>query len=464
MKPVIALVGRSNVGKSTLFNFLTRTRDALVADRPGLTRDRIYGVTCRFDDRYIVIDTGGIEPPDNPDSKESLRHLIASQAWQAVKEADIVFFITDGLQGLVPQDECVFAELRQFSQKVFVLVNKMDLNPANLLASEFFKLGAKDVFEVSAKTGKGVEEIFSALGPYYPSPPVRPDNGDQSVIRVAIAGRPNVGKSTLANALLGEERFITSDTPGTTRDSIAARVEKSGTVFELIDTAGVRRRSRVHDVIEKFSVVKTFQAIEAAQVAILMLDGTQKFADQDARLARTILDSGRALVVAVNKTDACSKEDYQEIQKGLDLKLRFLDFAERQFISARKKNGITKLMQAVSRAHAAAGIWVNTSTLTRLLEKALESFQPPLVRHQRIRLKYATQSASCPPTFVIYGNQIARIPGSYKRYLENYFRKALRLTGTPIQLLFKQPDNPYAGKRDTFTPRQQRTRRRVQKK
>ena len=240
-------------------------------------------------------------------------------------------------------------------------------------------------------------------------------------------------------------------------------MEKSGTVFELIDTAGVRRRSRVHDMVEKFSVVKTFQAIEAAHVAILILDGTQDFADQDARLARTMLDSGRALVVAINKTDACSKEDYQKIRKGLDLKLRFLDFAEQQFISARKKEGITKLIQAVARAHDAASIQVNTSTLTRLLERALESFQPPLVRRQRIRLKYATQIAACPPTFVIYGNQIARIPGSYKRYLENYFRKALRLTGTPVHLLFRQPTNPYAGRRNTLTPRQQRTRRRLKK-
>ncbi len=462
MKPVIALVGRSNVGKSTLFNFLTRTKDALVADRPGLTRDRIYGVTRRFGDRYIVIDTGGIEPSQHPDREAGLPHQIASQAWQAAQEADVVFFMVDGPQGLVPQDERVFAELRQLGQKVFVLVNKADLGPAHLLAGDFFQLGAREVFEVSAKTGKGIEEVFSALDPDYPVQPGSPVTGDQAVVRVAIAGRPNVGKSTLVNALLGEERFITSDIPGTTRDSIPARVERSGTMFELIDTAGVRRRSRVHDMIEKFSVVKTLQAIEAAHVAVLVLDGTQDFADQDARLARTMLDSGRALVLAINKTDACSREDYQKIQKGLDLKLRFLDFAERLFISARRKEGIAKLVQAVSHAHAAANIQVNTSTLTRLLEDALQGFQPPLVRRQRIRLKYATQVSTCPPTFVIHGNQVARIPGSYKRYLENYYRKALRLTGTPVHLLFRQPDNPYAGRRNTLTPRQQRTRRRRQ--
>ena len=464
MKPVIALVGRSNVGKSTLFNFLTRTKDALVADRPVLTRDRIYGVTRRFDDRYIVIDTGGIELLQHPDHEAGLTHQIASQAWQAVEEADIVFFMVDGPQGLVPQDEQVFAELRQLGQKVCVLVNKADLEPAHLLAGDFFQLGAREVFEISAKTGKGVEDVFSVLEPDYPAQPRPPVTGDQAVIRVAIAGRPNVGKSTLVNALLGEERFITSDIPGTTRDSIPVQVEKSGTVFELIDTAGVRRRSRVHDMIEKFSVVKTLQAIDAAHVAVLVLDGTQDFADQDARLARTMLDSGRALVLAINKTDACSKEDYQKIQKGLDLKLRFLDFAERLFISARRKEGIAKLIRAISQAHAAANTQVNTSTLTRLLEDALESYQPPLVRRQRIRLKYATQISTCPPTLVIYGNQIARIPGSYKRYLENYYRKALRLTGTPVHLLFRQPDNPYAGRRNPLTPRQQRTRRRRQRK
>ena len=463
MKPVIALVGRSNVGKSTLFNYLTRSKDALVADQPGLTRDRIYGVTRRFDSRYIVVDTGGIEPRGDPDRKDSLRLSIASQAWQAVEEADLVFFMADGIQGLVPQDREVFSELRRSGYRVFVLVNKADMEPAHLLASDFSELGAKDVFEVSSRTGKGVEKVLCAADALFPPQPGQQGKDDEGVIRVAIAGRPNVGKSTLANALLDEERFITSDVPGTTRDSIAVRVEKSGMVFELIDTAGVRRRSRVHDMIEKFSVVKTLQAIEAAHVVILMLDGTQEFAEQDARLAGTILESGRALVVAVNKTDACSREDHKSIRKGLDLKLRFLDFAERQLISAIKGEGIAKLMQAVTRAHAAASIRVSTPVLTRMLEEALDSFQPPLVRGQRIRLKYATQTGTCPPTFILYGNQIRRIPGSYKRYLENYFRRVLQLIGTPVRLEFRQSDNPYAGRRNTLTPRQQRTRRRQQK-
>jgi len=462
VKPVLALVGRSNVGKSTLFNFLTLTKDALVADRPGLTRDRIHGTTRRFDNRYIVIDTGGIEPA-GLQHEDRLRHSIASQAWQAVEESDLVFFLVDGIQGLVPQDQEIYTELRRSGHKVFVIVNKADTGLANLLASEFSALGAKDVFEVSAKTGKGVQEALDAAGRLLPQPPSRQDEDDEGVIRVAIAGRPNVGKSTLANALLHEERFITSDLPGTTRDSIAVRVERSGTTFELIDTAGVRRRSRVRDMIEKFSVVKTLQAIEAAHVVILMLDGTQDFAEQDARLASTVLDSGRALVVAVNKTDACSKEDHDGIRKGLDLKLNFLDFAEQLLISAKSGEGISKLMRAVTRAHAASSIRISTPDVTRLLQEALEAFQPPLVRGKRIRLKYATQTGTRPPTFAIYGNQVGRIPGAYRRYLENYFRRVLQLTGTPVKLEFRQPDNPYAGRRNTLTPRQQRTRKRKMK-
>lgn len=464
MKPVIALVGRSNVGKSTLFNFLTRSKDALVADQPGLTRDRIHGVTRRFDNRYIVVDTGGIEPREDSGGEDGLRLSIASQAWRAVEEADLVFFMVDGIQGFVPQDQEVFAELRRNGHRTFVLVNKTDTEAAHMLASDFSGLGAKDVFEVSARTGRGISEVLAAADKLFPPPQELTGEDDEGVIRVAIAGRPNVGKSTLANALLDEERFITSDVPGTTRDSIAVRMQMSGTVFELIDTAGVRRRSRVHDMIEKFSVVKTLQAIEAAHVVILMLDATQDFAEQDARLAGSILDTGRALVVAINKTDACTWEDFGSIRKGLDLKLRFLDFAERQLVSARNRQGIGKLMQAVIRAHAAASIRVSTPELTRLLQEALERFQPPLIRGQRIRLKYATQTGTFPPTFTMYGNQIRRIPGSYKRYLENYFRKALQLTGTPVQLVFKQPENPYAGRRNTLTPRQQRTRRRLQKK
>ena len=465
MKPVIALVGRPNVGKSTLFNYLTKSNNALVADQPGLTRDRIYGVSKRFDNRYIVIDTGGIAPPNESLDQNNMNHAISVQAWHAIEEADLVCFLVDGREGLVSQDQEVFKKLRSTNKKVFVLVNKADSGVANMLSSDFYSLGAEHVYETSAKSGKGVRALFVTIDEQFPHIEEEPEeDGPSDVIKVALVGRPNVGKSTLANALIGEERFVTSDVPGTTRDSISANIEKFGTKFELIDTAGVRRRSKVSDMVEKFSVVKTIQAIEDAHVVILMLDGTKEFAVQDAHLAGMVLQSGRAVVIAINKTDISSLEDRKEIQKGFDLKLRFLEFAERQFISAKHKEGITKLMRGAARAYKSANINVSTSDLNRMLEGALESFQPPLVRGRRIKLKYVAQVSSCPPTFAIHGNQIERIPATYKRYLENYFRKSLKLVGTPIQLLFKQPDNPYAGKRNKLTPRQEHSRKRLLKK
>jgi GTP-binding protein len=465
MKPVIALVGRPNVGKSTLFNYLTKSNNALVANQPGLTRDRIYGLTKRFDNRYIVIDTGGIAPPDESQDQDKMNHLISNQAWHAIEEADLVCFLVDGRDGLVPQDQEVFKKLRSTNKKIFVLVNKADSGVDNMLSSDFYSLGAEHVYETSARSGKGVRALFEKVEEEFPYvEEVITEEGPSDVIKVALVGRPNVGKSTLANALIGEERFVTSDIPGTTRDSISANIEKFGTNFELIDTAGVRRRSKVSDMVEKFSVVKTIQAIESAHVVILMLDGTKEFAVQDAHLAGMILESGRAVVVAVNKTDISSLDDRKEMKKGFDLKLRFLEFAERQFISAKHKEGITKLMRAAEKAYKSANINVSTSDLNRMLENALESFQPPLVRGRRIKLKYVAQVSSCPPTFAIHGNQIERIPATYKRYLENYFRKSLKLVGTPIQLLFKQPDNPYAGKHNKLTPRQEHSRKRMMKK
>ena len=466
MKPVIALVGRPNVGKSTLFNYLTKSNNALVANQPGLTRDRIYGLTKRFDNRYIVIDTGGIAPPDDESQdQDKINHLISNQAWHAIEEADLVCFLVDGRDGLVPQDQEVFKKLRATNKKVFILVNKADSGVANMLSSDFYALGAEHVYETSAKSGKGVRALFEKVEKEFPDVEEEMhEDGPSDVIKVALVGRPNVGKSTLANALIGEERFVTSDIPGTTRDSISANIEKFGTKFELIDTAGVRRRSKVSDMVEKFSVVKTIQAIEDSHVVILMLDGTKEFAVQDAHLAGMVLESGRAVVVAINKTDISSLDDRKQIKKGFDLKLRFLEFAERQFISAKHKEGITKLMRAAEKAYKSANINVSTSDLNRMLENALESFQPPLVRGRRIKLKYAAQVSSCPPTFAIHGNQIERIPATYKRYLENYFRKSLKLVGTPIQLLFKQPDNPYAGRHNKLTPRQEHSRKRMMKK
>ena len=461
MKPVIALVGRPNVGKSTLFNYLTKSNNALVADQPGLTRDRIYGITHRFEDRYIVIDTGGIAPPDDSKDQNKINHAISQQAWLAIEEASLVFFLVDGTEGLVPQDQEVFSKLRTTNKQTYVLVNKADSGQSTMLSSEFYALGAEKIFEVSAKSGKGIRTLIDQLNTEYPNAANEIEEQHTSnAIKVALVGRPNVGKSTLANALIGEERFVTSNIPGTTRDSISAQIEKFGTQFELIDTAGVRRRSKVSNMVEKFSVVKTLQAIEDAHVVILMLDGTQEFAEQDARLAGMVLQSGRAVVVAINKSDISTSENKKEIQKGFDLKLRFLEYAEKLFISAKNKDGVTKILRAAVRAYKSSNIEVNTSEINRLLENALESFQPPLIRGRRIKLKYAAQVGTNPLTIAIHGNQIGRIPGSYKRYLENYYRKALRLVGTPILLVFKQPDNPYAGRRNKLTPRQERTKKR----
>ena len=465
MKPVIALVGRPNVGKSTLFNYLTKSNNALVADQPGLTRDRIYGITQRFENRYIVIDTGGIAPPDDSKDQNKMNLAISNQAWIAIEEADLVCFMVDGTEGLVPQDEEVFVKLRSTNKKTVVLVNKAGASEQNMLSSEFYSLGAEYVFEISAKSGKGVKSLVKKLDEQFPqTEKIFEESVQNKAIKVALVGRPNVGKSTLANALIGEERFVTSNVPGTTRDSISARIKKFGTEFDLIDTAGVRRRSKVQDMVEKFSVVKTIQTIEDAHVVILILDGTQEFSEQDARLAGMVLESGRAVVIAINKMDISSNENRKEIQKGFDLKLRFLEYAERMFISAKNKEGITKLLRAAVRAYKSSTVEVSTAELNRMLENALESFQPPLVRGRRIKLKYASQVGTNPPTIAIHGNQIGRIPGSYKRYLENYFRKALKLVGTPILLVFKQPDNPYSGKRNKLTPRQQRSKKRMTKK
>ena len=438
MNPVITLVGRSNVGKSTLFNYLTKSNDALVANRPGLTRDRIYGVTRRFGKRYIVIDTGGITATKKSNEEDRLNQAVTSHVWRAIEEANVLFFMVDGQQGLVPRDQDLFAKLRNSNQEIFVLVNKVDSGAVNVLATDFFELGAEHVFEISARLGKGIRDVVDAVEKYCPlQEEPQPQETGQDVIKVAIVGKPNVGKSTLANALIGEERFITSRIPGTTRDSVSERIEKFGATFELVDTAGVRRRSKVHDVIEKISVVKTLQAIETSHVVMLMLDGTQGLTEQDARLAGMVLNSGRAVVATVNKIDVCSKEDYKAIQKGFDLKLHFLDFAERYLVSAKQKRGITKLMRAVMRAYHATNVEVQTAELNRMLKSALENFQPPLVRGRRVKLKYAVQVNKCPPTFAIYGGQVGKIPETYRRYLENYFRKTLRLIGTPVHVVFR---------------------------
>jgi GTP-binding protein len=458
MIPVIALVGCPNVGKSTLFNRLTRTRDALVADVPGLTRDRKYGDGKVGDWPFIVIDTGGLSG-----AAEDLDGLMAQQAWQAISEADLVFFLVDGRTGLTASDEMVAMALRRAGKSVVLVVNKTDGVDADSAMAEFHALGLGDPVPIAAAHGRGIAALMNRAMEMLP-PGATSDAGGETGsgrIRVAVAGRPNVGKSTLINRMLGEERVLAFDQPGTTRDSIFIPFARDGVEYTLIDTAGVRRRARVHETIEKFSVIKTLQAIDAANVVILVLDAHQGIGDQDASLAGYIADKGRALVVAVNKWDGLQAHQRSDLVAQLERKLPFLDFATTCFISARHGSGVGDLFPEINSAYAAATRELSTPELNAILEQAVEAHQPPLVRGRRIKLRYAHQGGRNPPLIVIHGNQTERLPDSYRRYLVNVFREALQLSGTPVRLEFKTGSNPYQGRRNKLTPRQVKRRTRL---
>ena len=455
MKPVLALVGRPNVGKSTLFNRLTKSRDALVADQPGLTRDRKYGEGRLGQRSYIVIDTGGLSG-----ESEGIDQHMAQQSWLAVEEASAVLFLVDARAGLTPADETIAQRLRQSGKKVFVVVNKAEgLEPA-MAAAEFHSLGLGEPLAIAAVHGQGVKQLVGEI-----LPPEEPsEHGDEvpeKGIRIALIGRPNVGKSTLLNRILGEERVVVFDMPGTTRDSIFVPFERDGQEYIFIDTAGVRRRSRVKQAVEKFSIIKTLQAIDASQVVIMVLDAQEGISDQDAHLLGYILDSGRAIVIAVNKWDHLSQEQRDKVRRELDLKLPFLDFARIHFISALHGTGVGELFKSVQRAYRSAMIQLATPKLTRLLEDAVMAHSPPLVRGRRIKLRYAHQGGKNPPVIIIHGNQTNTVPDSYRRYLSNIFRKQLRLEGTPLRIEFKGGENPFAGRRNVLTKRQQEKRRRL---
>ena len=457
MLPVIALIGRPNVGKSTLFNRLTRSRDALVADFPGLTRDRQYGSGQTGNRPYIVIDTGGLAG-----NEQGLDGLMAEHVWRAVDEASVIFFMLDARDGINLSDEKIAERIRRCGKTVYLLLNKADGQDADAVLADAFALGLGEPVLVSASHGRGVpalmDEVLAAL------PARDPDVSEQATnaVRVALVGRPNVGKSTLINRMVGEERVLAFDQPGTTRDSIAIPFERDGQAYTLIDTAGVRRRSKVSDMIEKFSVVKTLQAINDAQVTLLLLDAQGgEVADQDATLAGHILEQGRALVVVINKWDGLSDEQRDWFRRELDRRLPFLNFAEQYFISALHGTGVGDLFAAIQQAYTAAMLDVSTARLTRIVEQAVQAHQPPLVRGRRIKLRYAHQGGHNPPLIVIHGNQTDRIPQSYRRYLINYLRDELKLVGTPLTVRFKTGDNPYKGKRNKLTPRQQRKRKRM---
>jgi len=438
MLPLIALVGRPNVGKSTLFNRLTGTRDALVADLPGLTRDRHYGLGRLGSRPYIVLDTGGLTG-----ESQGLEGLVAQQAWRAVADADAVLLLVDGREGLTSADDDIAARLRRLGKPLYLVVNKTEHKDPVLTGAEFYALGIGQPHTISAAHGGGVQALMDGVLAALPTADPTAPELDEERLRLAIVGRPNVGKSTLINRLLGEERMLAFDQPGTTRDSIAVPFEKDDRRYTLIDTAGVRRRARVRETIEKFSVIKTLQAIEQAHVVVLMVDARQGVGEQDATLLGFILDSGRALVVAVNKWDHLDPDTRNGVRRDLGRKLAFLDFAKFHFISALHGSGVMDVLASVDRAFEAATRKLSTPELTRLLEEAVAAHQPPLVRGHRIKLRYAHQGGQNPPMIVIHGSRTGHIPASYRRYLTNTYRKALDLWGTPVRIEFKDSDNPY---------------------
>jgi len=444
MKPVIALVGRPNVGKSTLFNRLTRSRDALVADLPGLTRDRHYGEGRVAGERpYLVVDTGGFEPV----AKDGILYEMARQTRQAVEESDVIVFIVDGRNGLAPQDKSIADYLRKTGRPIFLVVNKAEGMKYSAVAADFYELGLGDPRAISAAHGDGVSEMIAeALDLAYAGQPDEPEETDPRGTKIAIVGRPNVGKSTLVNALLGEERVIAFDMPGTTRDSIYIDFERQGRKYTLIDTAGLRKRGKVFEAVEKFSVVKTLQSIADANVVILLLDAQQDISEQDAHIAGFVVEQGRALVIGVNKWDGLESHARDRAKADLLRKLKFLDFAKAHYISAKEKTGIGALMRSVDDAYAAAMAKLPTPRLTRALIDAVQFQQPRRRGPVRPKLRYAHQGGQNPPIVVIHGNALDAVTDSYKRYLEGRFRETFGLAGTPLRIEFRSSRNPYAEK------------------
>ncbi|WP_373603889.1 ribosome biogenesis GTPase Der [Aggregatibacter sp. HMT-949] len=493
--PVVALVGRPNVGKSTLFNRLTRTRDALVADFPGLTRDRKYGHAHIAGHEFIVIDTGGIDG-----TEEGVEEKMAEQSLLAIEEADVVLFLVDARAGLTAADIGIANYLRQRQNKTTVLVaNKTDGIDADSHCAEFYQLGLGEIEQIAASQGRGVTQLMEqVLAPFAerlesadeiePTSEDAQDEWEQALdfdfaestalidealedeaeeqdenIKIAIVGRPNVGKSTLTNRILGEDRVVVYDLPGTTRDSIYIPMERDGQAYTLIDTAGVRKRGKVHLAVEKFSVIKTLQAIQDANVVLLVIDARENISDQDLSLLGFILNAGRSLVIVVNKWDGLDQDVKDRVKSELDRRLDFIDFARVHFISALHGSGVGNLFDSVKEAYACATQKMTTSMLTRILQMATDEHQPPMVAGRRIKLKYAHPGGYNPPIIVVHGNQMEKLPDAYKRYLSNYYRKSLKIIGSPIRLLFQEGSNPFAGRKNKLTPSQLRKRKRLMK-
>ncbi|AMF95145.1 ribosome biogenesis GTPase Der [Vibrio fluvialis] len=486
MIPVVALVGRPNVGKSTLFNRLTRTRDALVADFPGLTRDRKYGQAKLGEHQFIVIDTGGIDG-----SEEGVETKMAAQSLAAIDEADVVLFMVDGRAGLTVADEAIADHLRRIEKNTILVVNKVDGIDAEAASAEFWQLGVDQMFQIAAAHGRGVGALIDrALNPLAEQmqqeeaaledltdfidseEEEKLDYTEEEAeeaykrlqdqpIKLAIIGRPNVGKSTLTNRILGEERVVVYDMPGTTRDSIYIPMKRDEREYVLIDTAGVRRRKRINETVEKFSVVKTLKAVEDANVVLLVVDARENISDQDLSLLGFALNAGRSIVIAVNKWDGLDTDVKERVKKELDRRLGFVDFARIHFISALHGTGVGHLFESVQEAYRSATTRVGTSVLTRIMKMATDDHQPPLVRGRRVKLKYAHAGGYNPPIIVIHGNQVNELPDSYKRYLMNYYRKSLDIMGTPIRIQFQNSENPFEGKTNKMTLSQERKRKRL---
>ncbi len=461
MLPLVALVGRPNVGKSTLFNALTRSRDALVHDAPGVTRDRNYGV-CRLDPErpFVLVDTGGIAGQE-----EGLAGATAKQSRAAAEEADLVLFVVDGREGASAFDDAILAWLRKRDRPVLLVVNKIDGIDAQAALNEFARYGFRDRIGVSSAHRTGLDALLADVLSRLPR------DGDAQVLdddpkrmRVAFIGRPNVGKSTLVNRLLGEERMIASEVPGTTRDSIAVDLERDGRKYRLVDTAGIRRKSKVEEAVEKFSIVKTLQAIEECQVAVVMLDAGEGVTEQDASVLGAVLDAGRALVVAVNKWDGQSDYQRGQVEALLGRKLSFVEWAEKVRISAKHGSGLRELFRGIHRAHASATKVFSTSEVTRAVEAAYAANPPPVVRGHVPKLRFAHPGGENPPTFVVHGTRLKSLSATYQRYLENFFRKRFKLVGTPIRFVFRETENPYKDKpKNPLTERQVAKKRRLMK-
>ncbi|HET8707518.1 MAG TPA: ribosome biogenesis GTPase Der, partial [Pseudomonadales bacterium] len=438
MKLVLAIVGRPNVGKSTLFNRLTRSRDAIVADMPGLTRDRQYGEATEGERKFICIDTGGISGEE-----EGVDLLMAAQSIQAVEEATAVLFVVDGRDGLTAADEMIARKVRQFNKPVYLAVNKTDGVDPSAAAADFYQLGFNRVYTIAAAHGRGVKGMIEEVLTDFPEEEAIAELEAQSRgIRIAVVGRPNVGKSTLVNRMLGEERVIVYDMPGTTRDSIYIPYQRHGKDYTLIDTAGVRKRGRVEEGVERYSVIRTLQAIEDANVVIMVFDARESIVEQDLHLLGFVLESGRALVLTFNKWDHMEPAAKDEVKLDAERRLNFIDFARIHFISALHGTGVGDLYASVEKAYQSATKRYSASELTRLLEQALETHQPPLVRGRRIKLRYAHLGGVNPPIIVIHGNQTEEVPVAYQRFLQGYFRKRLKIEGSPIRIEFKTGDNP----------------------